>query len=160
MAKSKQMEMAGVSVEISPSIEEYLVKPEFDEDGVQVSSGIGRDGKEYPDPVPMGLPIGYSPPPDLMSMIRTMVHHETAMARLEAEGIETFEESDDFYIEDDPLDPLTPYEKVFEPPVVPAPPAGTPPVTPPVEAAGVAGGSTEPPPAPAAGPDKAAQSST
>lgn len=104
-----------VGVQIEPSVEEYCTKPEFDADGVQVSSGIGPDGKEYPDPVPMSAEIGYEPPPDLMTMIRTMVHSEAAKHVLQQAGIETIDEADDFDIEDDPLDPLTPYEAVFMP---------------------------------------------
>lgn len=93
----------------------WCVEPRFDVDGVQASSGIGEDGKEYPDPVPMGPPVGYSPEPDLMTMIRSMVRNEQFRAMAEAEGFETFEEADDFEIEDDPLDPLTEYEKMFYP---------------------------------------------
>lgn len=93
----------------------FWVSPIFDEDGVQASSGIGTDGKEYPDPVPMAPPIGYTAPPDIMTMIRTMIRAEDFRKKLEDEGVETFEEADDFDIEDDPLDPLTPYEKIFYP---------------------------------------------
>lgn len=93
----------------------YLLAPLYDEDGVQASSGIGVDGKEYPDPVPMAPPIGYTPPQDLMTMIRQMIRAEDFRKKLESEGVETFEEADDFDIEDDPLDPLTVYEKIFYP---------------------------------------------
>lgn len=120
---------------VAPAVEEFCTKPYFDEDGVQVASGIGLDGKEYPDPVPFSVPVGYVPPPDLMDMIRRMVHSEMAQTILKDAGIETIDEADDFDIEDDPLDPLTPYERVFLPPASPpaaaeaasAPsPAGTP----------------------------------
>lgn len=94
---------------------EYWLPPVFDGDGVQSSSGIGVDGKEYPDPVPMAPPIGYTAPPNIMDMIRSMVRSEELKRKLDAEGFETFEEADDFDIEDDPLDPLTPYEKIFYP---------------------------------------------
>lgn len=104
---------------VGPPAEEFCTKPYYDGDGVQVASGIGTDGKEYPDPVPFSVPIGYTAPPDLMQMIRTMVHSEMAQTILRDAGIETIEEADDFEIEDDPLDPLTPYEKVFMPPEPP-----------------------------------------
>lgn len=110
------------------NVEEYLIKPMVDVDGVQASSGIGLDGKEYPDPVPMAPPIGYQAPPTLMEMIRTMIASEALKASLAEQGFETFEESDDFEIEDDPIDPLTDYERVFEPPATP-PAAAQPQVT-------------------------------
>lgn len=108
-------------VVIEPPIEEYCNKPTFDEDGVQVTSGIGKDGKEYPDPVPLAPPVDYVPPPDLMQMIRTMIHSERLKQEAEAAGWETFDEADDFDVEDDPLDPLTDYERVFMPPAEPSP---------------------------------------
>lgn len=93
-----------------------LVPATFDDDGVQVSSAIGSDGLEYPDPVPMEPPIGYKKPPDILDMIRSMVRNEQVLRLQEAAGYESFDEADDLEVDDDPLDPLTPYEKVFEPP--------------------------------------------
>lgn len=97
-------------------VEEYCVKPTYDSDGVQVSAGIGLDGKEVGDPHPLSPPVGYDPGPDLGTMIRTMIQSEKFRLEQEQAGLETFEEADDFDIEDDPLDPLTEYERVFEPP--------------------------------------------
>lgn len=110
------------------SVEEYCTKPVFDQDGVQVSAGIGPDGLEYGDPVPMAPPIGYDSPPDLMHMIRSMIRNERFMQGLDEAGVETFEEADDFELDDDPLDPLTPYERVFDP--ADTPPPGQPPKSP------------------------------
>lgn len=93
-----------------------LVAATFDEDGVQVGSAIGSDGKEYPDPVPMEPPVGYNAPPDIMTLIRSMVRSQEVMRLQDLAGIDTEEEANDFDLEDDPLDPLTPYEKVFEAP--------------------------------------------
>lgn len=104
------------------SVEEFCTKPTFDEDGVQVSSGIGLNGQEYPDPVPLEPPVGFVAPPDLMTMIRTMIRSEQFRQAADTLDFETFEESDDFDLDDDPLDPLTEYERVFEPPPE-APPA-------------------------------------
>lgn len=44
-----------------------------------------------------------------------MVRSERLAQEAMAAGYETFEESDDFDIPDDPLDPATPYENEFEP---------------------------------------------
>lgn len=92
-----------------------LVEATYDGDGVQVSASIGADGKEYGDPVPMSPPIGYSPEPNIVDLIRSMVRREVS-AVAQQEGFETFEEADDFEVDDDELfDKMTEYEKVFEP---------------------------------------------
>lgn len=102
--------------------EKYREEVNVDSDGVQVASTLGPDGRfEFPDPVPMEPPLGYTPPPDIMDLIKSMVRNELLMKRLDEEGYETFDEADDFDVEDDPVDPLTPYEKFFEPPVAGAP---------------------------------------
>lgn len=98
-------------------VEEFLIPAKYDEDGVQVSSAIGRDGKEYPDPLPMSPPVGYNAPPDVMTLIRSMVRQERFNQELEAQGFENFDEADDFDIEDDPDAEFGPtdYEKLFYP---------------------------------------------
>lgn len=104
----------------------YCTKPMLDADGVQATSGILENGKEETDPTPIAPPVGYNAPPDLMTMIRTMIQSEALRAELSKHELETFEEADDFEIEDDPIDALTEYERVFEPPPnpLPAAPAG------------------------------------
>lgn len=97
-------------------VEEFCTKPYYDEDGVQVASGIGLDGREYPDPVPMAPPVGFQQPPDLMTMIRTMVQHEEFKRIADQEGFDTFEEAGDFDVDYDMPDPLTPHEMLFYPP--------------------------------------------
>lgn len=97
-------------------IEEYCTKPSYDEDGVQSSAGIGLDGKEYGDPTPMEPPAGVNAPPDLMQLIKTMVHNETFNRRLDEEGFDTFEEAGDYDMPEDHPDPLTPHEALFYPP--------------------------------------------
>lgn len=89
----------------------------FDEDGVQVSSGQNEFGQEMPDPVPMAVPVGYNQSPTLADMIKRMVRNQLLAQAANAEDIDTFEEAEDFEIEDDPLDPHTPYEAVFDPPL-------------------------------------------
>lgn len=126
-------------------VEEFCIKPRYDEDGVQVSSGIDRQGREHPDPVPLSAPIGISPPPDLMDTIRKMVHSELAQHILDEGGVETFEEAGDFDVDDDPLPPLTIHEAILQTPVpAPVPPSPVP--APPKDAAGTEGGVSSPPP--------------
>ena len=125
----------------------WNVPPTFDEDGVQVSSGIDTKGKEHPDPVPMSAPVGASQPAPLMDIIHAMVHRAIAPQN-DFDIDETEEEANDFVTDDEVPDPTTPYEKVFEPPPTPQTPAApgaalapsaasTTPVAPPA-AAGVA----------------------
>lgn len=97
-----------------------LVPSYVDDDGVQVTSEIRSDGREYPDPVPVQPPIGYRAEPTIAELIKMFVRRELS-EQAAAEDFETFEEAEDFDIEDDPADPLTPYEKVFDPakPLIP-----------------------------------------
>lgn len=108
----------------------YVTPPGIDDDGVQSTSGIAADGREYPDPVPMAPPVGYTAPPDLMTMIRTMIQSEALRQELAKQDFETFEEADDFEIEGDPIDQLTEYERVFEPPSSPPAPTSADPLKP------------------------------
>lgn len=86
-------------------------------------------GKEYPNPIPLAAPIGWRPTPPIWEQIRDMVRREMSQTA-QAEGAESFEEADDFDVDnDDMYDPATPYEEVFEP-TQPWPPA-----TPEVQAA-------------------------
>ncbi|QCQ85085.1 hypothetical protein [Blackfly microvirus SF02] len=105
-------------VPVGDFVEEFNTKPSYDEDGVQSSSGIGKDGKEYPDPQPMSPPIGLKPPEDLMTTIRRIVRHEAFIKAADELGVDTFEEAGDYEIENDHewTDELTPYEAVFYPP--------------------------------------------
>jgi len=100
---------------------DFVIEPVFDEDGVQASSGIDFFGMEHPDSVPNSPPVGFDTGPTLADQVRRMVSIELSRAAADA-GYETFEESDDFDIDDDPIDPRTPYEAVFDPPVVASPP--------------------------------------
>lgn len=66
------------------------------------------DGAELPDPRPMAPPVGFVKQPSMVDIIREQVRAEVSRAAA-ANGYETLEESDDFYIEDDD-DPSSPYE--------------------------------------------------
>jgi hypothetical protein len=146
MSKGAKKEVAAmVGYPVGPAVEEYLHKPIFDQDGVQATSGIGFDGREYPDPVPMSPPAGYEPPSDILQMLETLFRRGKAV--LEAAQVETEEEANDFDCEDDPVDELTPYEAVFNPPA--APPAAP--------APGPAAAASAPVPSRTEGPEGGAQ---
>lgn len=80
-------------------------------------------GHEVPDPTVLEPPLGYIQQPDLMEMTRRMIRHEISRAAQDLE-METFDEADDFDIEDDPVDYTSPYEEFFDPPA--GAPAGPP----------------------------------
>lgn len=61
----------------------------------------------------MAPPVGYTRAPSLSDQIREMVRSERLARDLAEQGVETFEEADDFDIGDD-YDPSTPYEETFD----------------------------------------------
>lgn len=133
-----------------------------------------RFGREIPDPIPMAPPVGYQKPFSMVDHLRDIVRREISAAA-QSQEMETFEEADDFDIEDELLDPHTPYEAVFDPPAQPDPPATSrphpyapppPPKPPATVGEGEAGGPPGHPPAPPAStagsgtPSKAGASNT
>lgn len=67
-------------------------------------------GREIMDQTPLEVPLNFRPPLTLAEEIRRMVRRELSQAA-EASGMESFEESDDFEIDDDDdLEFVSPYE--------------------------------------------------
>lgn len=64
--------------------------------------------KEYPDPTPVEVPLGFKRPPTLQEEIQRIIRAQLS-EHAQSRGFETFEEADDFNIDEDP-DPLSPYE--------------------------------------------------
>lgn len=95
---------------------DFLIPPLFDDDGVQVSSAIGPDGREYPDPVPMSPPIGYEPPSTLEMLIESVIQRRDFLKAVREADFETPEEADDFDVDEDEDTrfPETVYEAYFE----------------------------------------------
>lgn len=71
-------------------------------------------GREVPDPNPVAVPAGFQVPETLDEQIRRLVRGAVSQQAQE-QGLETFEESEDFDIDDDMFDPSSPYEEVFDP---------------------------------------------
>lgn len=67
------------------------------------------DGKEYPDPTPMELPIGYERPLTLQEMLQKQIR-EVVSAQAAQVGLGTFEEENDFEPEDPDEIMLSGYE--------------------------------------------------
>lgn len=79
--------------------------------------GLDANGHFIPDSTPLAPPIGYKRSPTIAENIRAMIKSERLKQEVEAAGAETFEEAEDFDIEDDPVDPHTPYDNQFDPPL-------------------------------------------
>lgn len=69
---------------------------------------LNEKGWEVPDPRPMERPIGWTEPESLQSMIARLIRTEVSRQASQA-GAETFEEADDFDVDDDP-ELRSPYE--------------------------------------------------
>lgn len=92
---------------------DFWVSPVFGDDGRQVQSAIGVDGKEYPDSVPLSPPVGFEVPDTLETIVARLMRSREFAAALDRAGIETPEEGDDFDVDDEDYDPRFP-ETIFE----------------------------------------------
>lgn len=113
-----------------------------------------------PDPIPVAPPLGYKKQPSILEMIRAQVAQHVAIASAAAanSGLESFEEADDFDVDDDP-EIKSPYELADAPlggfPPPPVAPAAAPASEPPAASSSPSGGQSEggqTPPNPASAP--------
>lgn len=86
---------------------------------------LNEQGYELLDPTPMEPPVGYRRTEPLAQQIKRMIREERLAQELAKQGIETFEEADDFDVGDD-FDPTSPYEETFDPDPLPASPQPAP----------------------------------
>lgn len=73
---------------------------------------INPDGSETLDDTPVAIPLRIKKLANDTNRIRDIIRQEMSRAA-EAQGLETFEESDDFDVGDD-FDPTSPYELDFD----------------------------------------------
>lgn len=73
---------------------------------------LDANGWEIPDPQPLEIPGGFKKPETLQEQIRRLIRAASEDAK--NQGLETFEEAEDFNVDDD-FDPNTPYEVFFDP---------------------------------------------
>ena len=88
----------------------------------KLSETFRTDGKEYPDQTPVELAVGLDRPLTLREEMKRFIREEIAQ-RAQLEGAESFDEANDFDIEDEDPDPISRYEipdemtpEYFEPP--------------------------------------------
>lgn len=89
----------------------------FEINGV-VTPHIDDKGREILDPTPIAPPVGFVERESIVDRVRAMVAGNNLQRLAELEGKDTFDEADDFDVDDDPI-PMrdTPYENEFDPPV-------------------------------------------
>lgn len=92
-----------------------LEKGLVDQYGVAVKALLDDAGNELGDPTPVAPPAHLRRGMSTAEQIKQMVQRELSMRASEMD-FETFEESEDFDVDDDRPDPHTPYEAVFDPP--------------------------------------------
>lgn len=79
--------------------------------------GLNEDGTAVLDPTPIAPPIGYKKAPSMVEVIRNMVTSERLAQAARESGHETFEESEDFDVGDEPDQLASPWENDFDPPI-------------------------------------------
>lgn len=89
------------------TVEEYFKKLS--------EKGLHPDGKPILDPVPIAPPIGYKKHPSMVEMVRAMVRSEKLAEEARASGHETFEEAEDFDVDDEPMQMRSPWENQHDP---------------------------------------------
>lgn len=72
------------------------------------------DGREIPNSTPMEPPIGYKKQPSIFDQVRALVRSDQLKKEAMDAGMETFEEADDFDLDEDE-DPHSKYENDFDP---------------------------------------------
>lgn len=89
------------------SLEEYFAKLK--------EKGLNKDGTPVLDPTPIAPPIGYKKTPSMVEIVRDMVRGERLRQEALAGGHETFEESEDFDVWDEPEQLRSPFENQHDP---------------------------------------------
>lgn len=79
--------------------------------------GFNDEGKFIPDSIPVAPPLGYKRQPSMVEIVRNMVRSEKLAEEARAAGAETFEESEDFDVGDEPEDMRSGWETDFDPPL-------------------------------------------
>lgn len=75
---------------------------------------LDENGHEILDATPIAIPLGMKRPESIQEMVARLVRQERFRAALGKDDYESFEEADDFDVDDD-YDPTTPFEQHFDP---------------------------------------------
>lgn len=77
---------------------------------------LDESGREIVSPLPMEPPVGFKRQPTMVDIIREQIRSARFAEEAAREGMESFEEADDFDIGDD-YEPNSPWENDFDPPI-------------------------------------------
>lgn len=77
---------------------------------------LDESGREIVSPLPMEPPVGFKRQPSMVDIIREQIRSARFAEEAAREGMESFEEADDFDIGDD-YEPNSPWENDFDPPI-------------------------------------------
>lgn len=93
---------------------EYWVKLQEIVDAHPKGKPYDKEGRFYPDPTPVAPPPGQSHVADIdmFEVMRSRIRNEASI-EAQMHGFETFEEAEDFRLDDDP-EPFSPYEEIVE----------------------------------------------
>lgn len=80
-----------------------------------LDKGLREDGQPELDPVPLAPPIGYKKHPSMVEIVRDMVRGEKLRLEALESGHESFEEAEDFDIDDDGPVLRSEHENVSDP---------------------------------------------
>lgn len=73
--------------------------------------GLNKEGLEVPDKTPVAMPVDFKRPVPLQETVDRLINQNFALR--EGADFDTVEEANDFEIDDDPIDPNTPFEREF-----------------------------------------------
>lgn len=88
----------------------------FEVEGI-VTPYLDKNGHEVLDPTPMAPPVGYVSRPSLVEQLRDMIQGERMRRTAELREMDTFEEADDFEVEDEVMPLDTGYQNEMDPPI-------------------------------------------
>ena len=91
-----------------------MAKAFYDAKTGEIFGGLDEFGHEIPDPRPLAIPTDLGRPETLAEQVQRLVRSASREIASQTDDIETFEESEDFDVDDD-FDPATPYELHFDP---------------------------------------------
>ncbi|WMC01491.1 hypothetical protein [Microvirus D_HF4_329] len=92
-----------------------MAKPVYASTSLKRFQFLDEQGREIPDAQPVAVPAGFKRPETLQEQIQRLIRSDKLAQMASDQGMETFEESEDFDIDDDMFDPSSPYEEVFDP---------------------------------------------
>lgn len=84
------------------------------ETGEVLEGRLNDAGQETLDPRPVEIPAGFKRPETTTEIMQRLIR-TTLSEQASERGEETFEEANDFEVEDETFEPGTPYEAVFDP---------------------------------------------